>query len=427
MQTRLTIPDHKESPIMSSLSSLGFFTLAHKGGSVGDENGPTGGETAAVLKDVLAKEYSAMTTMVTEDELMQKTYYQLQTPERSYAEVLHVLAILDNTNMPSIASLDIVAALHSGSILIPQIHYFEGGDKKEKGSSTTDASLPKNWQLLFVYQQLAEFFQNHQATGCACCLKALRRLQMRSPEEEDRYFSASDRAFQHWKLKGNEPLQHPDHRSRCSKEEEKDEQEQVASKSTQVPESTNGCSSVTSIFDVLDHFLTPAPTCSQGNSIMPKVDPVEDDEDSVEALVESVVGTPVPEPSDTFVNGMLLFTDCHNATHHFQPNFLPPYCANKRQIIRDVIFTSSSSTASKIKAIPNLEAPPKTLPAVIQCGHKQPSYSSTEEESFSSKKHSSSSSAGSKSVNNTNSGKSAYSGKRSLRKKLSKLFLRGDN
>lgn len=369
-------------------SSLGFFTLAQKKG-IEEEC-----EAIGQLKHILTKEYKALKNE-TAHEIVRNKFYRLEDPESSFAEVLHVFA-KDNT----VTSRDIVNALHSGSILIPQME--QTNDTANDSGAT---KLPRNWQIRFLYHQLKDFFQHEHSSACSSCLKALRLMQMRTPDEEARYFAASDRAFQHWKLKGTEPLQHPDVLRDAKKEEISTSNEAVSPK---------GCTGV-SLLEVLDSFLTPTPI-SEEKKAEPKPESVtelDDDDDksvwSVDSIVETVdeLLTPVPEASDRFEHGILLFTDVDNSTHHFQPNFLPPY-GGKRKIILDIIQTRTG----KPKAIRKLTKAKSTLPGVIRCDHTSVQYSSEEDSSL---KPQSKQSSGSKGTTS-----SSRSGK--LRSKFTKLF-----
>jgi hypothetical protein len=420
------------SSAMSSFSSaapLGFFTLAQKkdaSSSSSIRNDKSDGkskrkeltwESAVKLAHVLRHEYSSMSTNHGKQVATTlKTCYRLQSPDQGVASILHVMVAVakKNKDRPPISSSDIVAALHSGRILIPQIQDKDVGGagqnkKTNKEESSTSSSLPDNWQLLFIYQQLIDYFhhEDHQVGNAACqsCIKALQLVQMLSPDEEAHYFAATDRAFRHWQLKGNEPLQQP---SEATQDKKKKLRKSKKSKKQQaedaVDSTASGCSGI-SFIEVIDELLTPTPYKTvaakpkqQPQQTQPpanetdgddKNDNDNDDEDddddasawSVESFIDSIdeLITPVPDPSDKFEHGMILFTDGNNNTHHFQPNFLPPYgYGAKRQIILDVICTNQQGR--KIKAVRPLTVPKsstrkngnKQPPTMIQCNNQRP-------------------------------------------------------
>jgi hypothetical protein len=470
---------------MSSFSSaapLGFFTLTQKkdASSSSIRNDKNDGKTkrkeltwesAVKLAHVLRHEYSSMSTNHGKQVATTlKKSYRLQSPDQGVASILHVMVAVakKNKDRPPISSSDIVAALHSGRILIPQIQDKDGGGagqnkKTSKEESSTPSSLPDNWQLLFIYQQLIDYFhhEDHQVGNAACqsCIKALQLVQMLSPEEEAHYFAATDRAFRHWQLKGNEPLEQ--HNEAPKDKNKKKLRKSKKSKNLQtddaVDSTASGCSSV-SFIEIIDELLTPTPNKSvaakpkqKQQQTQPKANETngddndddnadEDDDDasawSVESFIDSIdeLITPVPDPSDKFEHGMILFTDGNNNTHHFQPNFLPPYgYGAKRQIILDVICTNQDGR--KIKAVRPLTVPKsstrskngtKQPPTMIQCDNqperhppkqtttRQHSYSSEDDDSKQKQEQSAAAVTSDPSANNNSN--------RDLRQKFTKLF-----
>lgn len=200
--------------------------------------------------------------------------YKLAAKDSAHVEIMRI-----GTYRPEwggIKENDIVDAMRSGKILIPEILVLPTAvvanpdnppeleirfdmDPPLPNFDDDSAPLPVNWALRFLHNQLFRYFQ-FPSRFCPGAFHStiLRKAEFRSEEHKAAYFSHCDAAIQKWRLLGPQPL-------------------------------NNGG--------------------------------------------WDIDGKPLAEPSKNN-SGLWLFLDRENITHFFPPNFLPPYdTPEKRKII----------------------------------------------------------------------------------------------
>jgi hypothetical protein len=268
--------------------------------------------------------------------------YKLAAPDSAHVEIMRIGTY--RAEWGGISVEDIVQALQSGKILIPQVEVVPtavvanrdqppeleirfdmlpdispvttshlrtklptvgSNDNAEVAvvGSTSDLAesisrLPVNWQLRFIHNQLFRYFQA-PSRFCPGAFHStiLRKAEFRSPEARRAFFDKCRHVIQRWRLiSGPQPLVPP---------------------SDYHPENE------------------------------------EHAQDSV--VVVKCNGEPIPnEPTyhDAYRSGIYLFTDRNTITHRFLPNFLPPYdTPAKRHIIDNILSEKwSESTMAWIPA-----------------------------------------------------------------------------
>jgi len=141
----------------------------------------------------------------------------------------------------------------------------EVDDVKPTAENEEDDPLPVNWQLRFLHNQLFQYF-SYPSRFCPGAFHStiLRKAEFRSPQHREEYFDKCDRAVRVWRQRGPQPLVPP-------------------------------------------HF------------------------DDLERQNIQVIRGETYSPE--YQSGLWLFTDRNTITHHFAPNFLPPYTGAKRRLI----------------------------------------------------------------------------------------------
>mmetsp|Transcript_29188 Transcript_29188/g.63346 ORF Transcript_29188/g.63346 Transcript_29188/m.63346 type:complete len:294 (+) Transcript_29188:119-1000(+) len=204
------------------------------------------------------------------------TTYKLAARDSAHVEIMRI-----GTYRPEwggIGEEEIVEAIQSGKILIPQVEALPTAvvanpdnppeleirfdmDPAVPNFDDPDAELPVNWQLRFIHNQLFKHFV-FPSRFCPGPFHStiLRKADWRSPEHKAKYFEKCDAVIKKWREGGPKPL-------------------------------NTG-------WDV------------DGTALDPK-----------------------PE----FCSGIWLFVDRVNITHRFPPNFLPPYDGEKKRIILDFL------------------------------------------------------------------------------------------
>uniref|UniRef100_A0A6V2CFQ9 Uncharacterized protein n=1 Tax=Ditylum brightwellii TaxID=49249 RepID=A0A6V2CFQ9_9STRA len=206
------------------------------------------------------------------------TSYKLAAKDSSHVEIMRI-----GTYRPDwggISEEDIVSALNSGKILIPQMEVVPTAvvanpdtppeleirfdmDPPMPDFDDLSTPLPDNWCIRFVHNQLFKYFE-FPSRFCPGPFHStiLRKADFRSPAHKEAYFAKCDAAIKKWRLGGPKPL-------------------------------NNGG--------------------------------------------WDVDGKPLEETSE-YNSGLWLFLDRKNITHFFKPNFLPPYdTREKRELILDFL------------------------------------------------------------------------------------------
>lgn len=205
--------------------------------------------------------------------------YKLAAKDSAHVEIMRIGTF--EPNWGGLSKSDIIQAIQSGNILIPQIEVVPtavvaNGDRppeleirfdmepKFLDVNDLNAPLPINWQLRFIHNQLFKYFQ-FPSRFCPGAFHStiVRKAEFRSKDHERQYFAKCDAVVQKWKEAGPKPLN----------------------------------------TDALDE----------------KGQPLKKSSDASDAQYNS---------------GLWLFTDRENIDNYFAPNFLPPYdTPEKKKII----------------------------------------------------------------------------------------------
>lgn len=201
--------------------------------------------------------------------------YKLPAKDSAHVEIMRVGTF--NPEWGGVTQEDIIAAIESGRILIPQIEVLPTAVVANPDTppeleirfdmptipdfDEIDAPLPVNWQLRFIHNQLFKYFQ-FPSRFCPGAFHStiLRKAEFRSHEHKIKYFKKCEKAVEKWSEEGPKPL-------------------------------NNGGWGIN--------------------------------------------GEKLEYPNeDGFNSGIYLFTDRENISHFFKPNFLPPYdTPEKKEII----------------------------------------------------------------------------------------------
>ena len=187
---------------------------------------------------------------------------------------------------------DIIQILEEGNILIPEVTVVPtavvaNGDSPPELEIRFDmvpspnfhdpmAPLPINWQLRFIQNQLFKMMQFPSRFNPGSFHSTiLRKAEFRSPEAKEAYFAKCQKVVDQWMDRGHQPV---------------------------------------------------APAKIDPSVKVIKCSRVDEKKGSGEYL------------SEYYRSGIWLFTDRNTITHHFLPNFLPPYdTPAKRKIILEVL------------------------------------------------------------------------------------------
>lgn len=205
--------------------------------------------------------------------------YKLAAKDSSHVEIMRI-----GTYIPEwggVRQADIVNAIETGKILIPQVEVVPTAVVANNNSppeleirfdmdpavpdfDDENSPLPVNWQLRFIHNQLFKYFE-FPSRFCPGAFHStfVRKAEFRSHSHEEAYFKHCEKVVSKWRSKGPQPL-------------------------------------FTGGWD------------ENGNPIEVKNQQV-------------------------FNSGIFLFTDRLNITHFFPPNFLPPYTGEKKKIILDCL------------------------------------------------------------------------------------------
>lgn len=273
-------------PSKSKVDGLAFLGLSLTRKS--DVGHPESGthQTAFDLNEVLDRDYKYVFStsddgwLVGGGEPGPPTSHKLAAKDSAHVEILRIGTY--RADWGGLPVEEVVDALHTGKILIPQIEVVPtavvaNGDLPpeveirfdvEPSTVSMEDPLPTNWQLRFLHNQLFRYFQ-FPSRFCPGAFHStiLRKAEFRSLEHRAEYFKMCDKAVKGWKKDGVKPLTPPS----------------IDSSITQVKSGTG-------------------------------------------------------EASNELQSGLWLFTDRNNITHFFEPNFLPPYdTPEKKHFILDLL------------------------------------------------------------------------------------------
>lgn len=216
--------------------------------------------------------------------------YKLKAPDSAHVEIMRIGTY--EPNWGGVFRKDIVQTLKAGKILIPEITVVPTGvvanadtppelevrfDMVPSLPNFDDpmAALPTNWQLRFIQNQLFKLFQFPSRFNPGSFHSTiLRKAEFRSPEAKKAYFAKCQKQVDAWMDRGQQPL-------------------------------------LPSKIDSSIQVIKCKRTEKQGAD---------------DYLAEY------------YRSGLWLFSDRNTITHHFLPNFLPPYdTPAKRRIILEVL------------------------------------------------------------------------------------------
>lgn len=272
-------------PSKSKVDGLAFLGLSLSRHSEKGHPKSITHQTAFDLNDVIDRDYEYIFStnddgwLVGGGEPGPPTSYKLAAKDSAHVEIMRIGTF--NPEWGGLKKEDIIQAIQSGSILIPQIEVLPTAvvanpDKppeleirfdmvpKVPNLEDLNAPLPVNWQLRFIHNQLFKHFE-FPSRFCPGAFHStiVRKAEFRSKEHRLQYFAKCAAAVQKWKEEGPKPLN----------------------------------------TDALDE----------------KGQPLKQSSDEGEAQYNS---------------GLWLFTDRENIDHYFAPNFLPPYdTPEKKKII----------------------------------------------------------------------------------------------
>lgn len=272
-------------PSQSKVDGLAFLglSLARKS-TLGHPDSETHQE-AFDLNDVLDRDYEFIFStnddgwLVGGGEPGPPKSFKLAAKDSAHVEIMRIGTYVKEWG--GVPEEDIIAAMTSGEILIPQIEVIPTAvvanpDKPPELEIRFDmepevpdfddagADLPVNWQLRFLHNQLFKMFA-FPSRFCPGAFHStiLRKAEFRSKDHENQYFAKCEEAVQRWRKEG--------------------------------PKALN-------------------------------------------AISRDVKGKVVTQTSQSEQSGIWLFLDRENPTHFFAPNFLPPYNSpEKRKIIMDIL------------------------------------------------------------------------------------------
>lgn len=201
--------------------------------------------------------------------------YKLAAKDSSHVEIMRIGTY--NPEWGGLRQQDIVNAIESGKILIPQIEVVPTAvvanndsppeleirfdmDPPVPDFEDETVPLPVNWQLRFIHNQLFNYFK-FPSRFCPGAFHStiVRKAEFRSNVHELNYFKHCEEVISKWRADGPKPL-------------------------------NNGGWDIN--------------------------------------------GRPLENKNEKGYNsGIYLFTDRENITHYFRPNFLPPYTGEKRKVI----------------------------------------------------------------------------------------------
>jgi len=226
--------------------------------------------------------------------------YKLPAPDSAHVEIIRLGTFREDWG--GISRETVIAALEKGEILIPHIEVIPTAvvanpdqppeleirfdmepavpldllaDADASSSAAPLPPLPINWQLRFLHNQLFRRFV-FPSRFCPGAFHStiLRKAEFRSEQHKAEYFAHCKAVCDEWKATGVQAL-HPD--------------------------MTNDTPGITRV-----------------------------------KCMDAVTGAVVDDAQ--YQSGLYLFTDRNHITHHFAPNFLPPYdTPEKRKIILDLL------------------------------------------------------------------------------------------
>ena len=234
------------------------------------------------------------------------TSYKLAAKDSAHVEIMRIGTY--NPAWGGVALADIVEALQSGTILIPQITVLPTAVVANPDTppeleirfdmphavdfNDPTAPLPANWQLRFIQNQLFRHFEFPSRFNPGSFHSTiLRKAEFRSAAAKEAYFAHCQAIVDKWTTAGPQPL---------------------------------------------------VPLAVDRNRITVMRGQLSDQDN----------GKVDEETVNQYQSGLWLFTDRNNITHQFLPNFLPPYdTPTKRQVIWNVLQQEWDEATLSWKAV----------------------------------------------------------------------------
>jgi len=147
--------------------------------------------------------------------------YKLPAKDSANVELMHIGTY--NPEWGGISEKEIIEVMKSGKILIPQIEVLPTKVQLNSDSPPelelrfdmpwgpdfveTTSELPPNWQLRFIHNQLFKHFYNpSRYCPSPFHVTIARKVEFRSDEHKEAYFSMCEAVLKKWKLAGPRPL-----------------------------------------------------------------------------------------------------------------------------------------------------------------------------------------------------------------------------
>jgi hypothetical protein len=302
-------------PTQAKVDGLAFLglSLARKNDEVGHPASATH-QTAFDLNEVQDRQYEYLFSSNDDGWLVgggePPESYKLAAPDSAHVEIMRI-----GTYEPrwgGLAQDDIVQALRSGAILIPDMRVVPtavvaNGDVPpeleirfdmvhDDAATTTTSSdgqpqrvvLPVNWQLRFVHNQLFKYF-TFPSRFCPGAFHStiLRKAEFRSPDHKAAYFAKCAGAVEQWRQAGPQPLLAVDRTGI----------ETVHCQPGGPDVTESSCTSLGPFLDMFGDLIT---------------------------------------PTNDNTSGIYLFRDRNTITHYFAPNFFPD-TAEKIQLVQNIL------------------------------------------------------------------------------------------
>jgi hypothetical protein len=304
---------------------------------LGHPDSPTH-QTAFDLNEVIDREYQYVFSTNDDGWLVgggePPASYKLAAADTAHVEIMRI-----GTYEPrwgGIRQEDVIAALQSGRILIPEMtvlptavvanqdHPPELEIRFDLEPPPLDGDggdgLPINWQLRFLHNQLFRYF-TFPSRFCPGAFHStiVRKAEFRSEMAKTEYFAQCFRVIQKWRKMGPQPLVAPGPLHSSIVRIQQNGQVAPIPVSQAVLEIQSSCNCYP-LLQVVDDMLTPEP-----------------DEDVVVAVESRNPLLTSITSQMTHDAGIYLFRDRKTITHYFEPNFCPPYTAEKMKMIQQIL------------------------------------------------------------------------------------------
>jgi len=324
-------------PSKSKVDGLAFLGLSlTQKSDLGHQNSQTH-QTAFDLNKVLDRKYQYLFStnddgwLVGGGEPGPPTSYKLPAPDSAHVELLRIGTY--EPNWGGVPLKEIIQAMQDGDIWIPPMVVIPtavvaNGDippeleirfdmespandqHNSSGNINSNDALPWNWQLRFVHNQLFRRFV-YPSRFCPGAFHStiVRKAEFRSPQHRQEYFANCQNVIDQWKQEGPKPLI---------------PSEPLTSSIAMIP---------------TKQWQTEPETDTHEPSLITSEEKKLPDEEVASNQASATVQNNNQDEYDESLTkaGIYLFTDRNHITHHFPPNFMPPYTGAKLELIQKVL------------------------------------------------------------------------------------------